>query len=1044
MNLFWSRAHRQLGRAIVVAIVAAVVVGGTWWYARHSDGDPFRTDRQALVAAVGTGRAIDARITGGFAYGPLRTPTRGGAPPSANLSLLAVAGAVLKRVETGPISTDLWTLGVTNVLLGRYDAAVRDLDDALAALPPNAQLYSDSASARLARAGSDGKVEDLARAVDAAERALAIDSALLEARFNKAVALERLGLTDEAIEAWSEYLAADQQSGWAIESRERLTQLRAHANESSPCLEMRASTPARLVESVAQCPQESREYAESLLGEWAAATLDHRPDLAAAKVVVIKRISASLEAHNGDRLLADTVRGIERSRGTVLARGLRALEDGRTFYNADRRDEATARLVEAKSLLRSVASPYWLWAQHWLATIHTHGRELGKALGLLAETESIAIAKGYLSVQARTAWLMGVATLQLSDPARAIEHYHEAASIYERLGEAGNVSNVMNAAADSERILGDAARGWRSLSTALRHLGDVADPTRRYLAYYNAALFSHREGLEFAALHYQRSALGVARARTGPVGVIEASINYAGILGRLGRITEADALLRDSSDRASQLTNAPPRAYMLARIAATRGEVLLDRQPQDAVGQLDAALQHFTRVEPSETPRLLLLKGRALSRAGDEARATAAFAEGIATFEDRLRRLRDTPQRVSYSDEGWDLYTDLVEQRLKHNQLDDALMIADRGRSRAMAPRDVPIEEERLRRSLPDDTALVYYVELQRDLHAWVITRVGTRHHRIPIDANGLQLRASRISRAIASRASTAPLDDALGELYDAVIEPLRLPAQIRRIVFFPDGALRLVPFAALRNHRGRFLVEDTAVIVADSLSSLHSNLTTPTTTSYQPGRNVLVIAEPLPDVKRWPELAPLPFAGREGATVATQYENSVLLARENATKAHLLARLPAADVVHFAGHAVANQDFPELSRLVLTPSAGDPGELLARDLNDARLKTGAIVVLSACETGFGPVRRAAGIQSLAKAFLAMGAESVIAASWPVEDLATSELMINFHQQLSRGTAAADALRAAQLAAIAARKPVSLWAGFTVFGTGLSREWRRE
>jgi CHAT domain-containing protein len=167
---------------------------------------------------------------------------------------------------------------------------------------------------------------------------------------------------------------------------------------------------------------------------------------------------------------------------------------------------------------------------------------------------------------------------------------------------------------------------------------------------------------------------------------------------------------------------------------------------------------------------------------------------------------------------------------------------------------------------------------------------------------------------------------------------------------------------------------------------------------------------------------------------VAKQYEDPTLLARAAATKDRLLARLPAADVFHFAGHAVANNDFPELSTLVLTPAAGDAGELRAQDLEGAGLKPGAIVVLSACQTGFGPVRRAAGIQSLAQAFLSKGAGAVVAAAWAVEDFDTSELMVVFHERLSRGVSAAHSLRVAQLAAIAAHKPVSSWAGFTVFG----------
>ena len=167
-------------------------------------------------------------------------------------------------------------------------------------------------------------------------------------------------------------------------------------------------------------------------------------------------------------------------------------------------------------------------------------------------------------------------------------------------------------------------------------------------------------------------------------------------------------------------------------------------------------------------------------------------------------------------------------------------------------------------------------------------------------------------------------------------------------------------------------------------------------------------------------------------------YKNPTLLVGARATRADVLKMLPAVDVFHFAGHAVANDEFPDLSRLLLTPAGTDTGDLLARDLQNARMKPGSIVVLSACETGAGLERRAAGIQSLARAFLAVGANDVIAASWDVDDRDTSQLMTTFHEHLSRGETPAQSLRSAQLTLIAAGRPVSSWAAFVPFTGGVN------
>src|SRR5262249_55164015 len=151
-----------------------------------------------------------------------------------------------------------------------------------------------------------------------------------------------------------------------------------------------------------------------------------------------------------------------------------------------------------------------------------------------------------------------------------------------------------------------------------------------------------------------------------------------------------------------------------------------------------------------------------------------------------------------------------------------------------------------------------------------------------------------------------------------------------------------------------------------------------------------------------------------------------------------VLRMLSAVDVFHFAGHAVANDEFPDLSRLLLTPANADSGELFAKDLRAARLQPGAIVILSACRTASGLERRAAGPQSLARAFLALGANDVIAASWDVDDRDTSLLMTTVHTHLAGGESPAHSLRSAQLGLIAAGRPVSSWAAFVTFVGALS------
>jgi CHAT domain-containing protein len=96
------------------------------------------------------------------------------------------------------------------------------------------------------------------------------------------------------------------------------------------------------------------------------------------------------------------------------------------------------------------------------------------------------------------------------------------------------------------------------------------------------------------------------------------------------------------------------------------------------------------------------------------------------------------------------------------------------------------------------------------------------------------------------------------------------------------------------------------------------------------------------------------------------------------------------------------------------------------------------LIVLAACSTGRGKLRRNEGIDSLAAAFLQAGARGVVATLWDVEDRSSAALFDAFHEHLRVGERPVDALRNAQRTLLrgtdpALRKP-GVWG--SVFVTG--------
>ncbi|HEY2153748.1 MAG TPA: zf-HC2 domain-containing protein [Vicinamibacterales bacterium] len=175
---------------------------------------------QALVAAVGTDRPIEARLSG-FAFAPLRGTVRSGAPSAASLSPeVRIAIAQSEKALAGMGTPEaLHTLGVGSLLLGDLDRAIPTLERAVDQPAPDARFLSDLSAAYLARATRDNGHQDLTKALAAADRAVAANAGLSDALFNRALALERLSLPDEARAAWSDYLRVDDRSGWADEAR---------------------------------------------------------------------------------------------------------------------------------------------------------------------------------------------------------------------------------------------------------------------------------------------------------------------------------------------------------------------------------------------------------------------------------------------------------------------------------------------------------------------------------------------------------------------------------------------------------------------------------------------------------------------------------------------------------------------------------------------------------------------------------------------------------------------------------------------------------
>jgi CHAT domain-containing protein len=279
----------------------------------------------------------------------------------------------------------------------------------------------------------------------------------------------------------------------------------------------------------------------------------------------------------------------------------------------------------------------------------------------------------------------------------------------------------------------------------------------------------------------------------------------------------------------------------------------------------------------------------------------------------------------------------------------------------------------------------------------------------------------------------------ALQSLYALLVQPVEAylgPAETP-VLIVPDPLLEGVPFAALHDaRRGRYLVQDHPLRI---LPTLRERRRPPASASMASAPALLVAATEF-DRTAHPELEALPGAAAEVRALARYYPNAAELAGAAATRDAVLAGLPRARIIHFAGHALFDDQNPGRSRLVLSAGRGThaPAELAVAEIERMRVRPEALVVLSACQTVRATPGRSGGFAGLAGAFLAAGGGGVVGSLWNVDDEQTRILMTAFHEAYRTNPDGAAALRKAQLRMIGGpdgrtRAPGS-WAGFRYTG----------
>jgi CHAT domain-containing protein len=146
------------------------------------------------------------------------------------------------------------------------------------------------------------------------------------------------------------------------------------------------------------------------------------------------------------------------------------------------------------------------------------------------------------------------------------------------------------------------------------------------------------------------------------------------------------------------------------------------------------------------------------------------------------------------------------------------------------------------------------------------------------------------------------------------------------------------------------------------------------------------------------------------------------------ATRAVFVAAAPQHGLLHIAAHGESRLDNPVFAHIALAD-----GQLGTHDVFNLRLD-GALVTLSACETGRSAVVGGDELVGLSRGFLFAGAATLVQSLWRIDDAATARLMARFYTGVTAGRSPGAALRDAQCMLVGEGAHPHTWGAFQLVG----------
>jgi CHAT domain-containing protein len=1053
-------------RAGVAVALLAFLIAATWMGVRAL-GPP--SPEQLLAQAYSERRTIEVRIPKAK-YAPMQVersaPGSSFEKPQPLLQAEALIAENLRRSPNDP--TWLQARGRADLLDGNYDSAIDVLHQILDGNPNSPSVMVDLASAyyRRASANTDDQV-DYGFAIQYLRKALAEEPSDAVAIFNLAICEEHYHAYEPAKSDWQKYLAIDPTGPWAEEARKNLSRVegkiqKKEASLARPLLQARAFASLTQDASLSELDNRAEDYLRRAITQWLPEAFSssrlEESGTAQSALSVLTMLARVLSANHDDVWLADVLaqsHGKDFSAGsTSLAVALIANDHG-DYLRGNQESQLAARLFRAagNSAAELRARVEELYSNHLLydgrncvalsdsLTIQLHQRkyawlraqtslEQSNCAGLVGDQHLVHLAADRgtkdatehryaalqlrgLGFQADAAAAMGEVKKSVALASQGLEMFWESDV---DLMKGYNLYTDLDTAADSLRLPYLQVALWQQATALIDLHPDVLQRAMAHRWFADAAYLANMPNLALLEFSKARDLFALAPQTAATLrGQLDAEIWQASLELRKGDLQLAETRLKTA-------------------------QADLERHPSYA-----QEVSFYTTLAESKLQRR------------DFVGTATALRPAIFLAEWGLRTFHSQNSRQQWAERTAGTYRTLVAWKLREGDNEGALELWEwyRGAEfRSEAHSFLETVQELNSSSFPDINAasplpapvtvsqqmplltaqtVVAFAVFPKGTAVWEYDDRGVSFHWVNNEVNEIRERVNAF-RELCSRknSSLTVLTSASRGLYDLLLQPIEdriIPG--RTLIFESDDFLSDVPFDALINSAGHYLIEGHAVVISPGLyRSLILHPTAPIN-AQTPALIVSVSAPPMDGID------PIPAAETEAQAIASQFQFAKWLDGSEASLATIRQALPDARLFHFAGHAEAVRGRNGL--LVVEQMAGSsqvsvvgPGTLTAVTTRNLQL-----AVLSACGTGAQLTTDSSGMESLSQVLLREGVPNVVASRWNVDSEFAALLMSEFYKHLLSGGEVSASLHSAQLRL--ASQPRFFhpyyWAAFSVQGS---------